>query len=412
MKSQSNNLLTIFFTAIFLIGCGGGGSEGEKQSTNKNITISRLPTTASINEGELVTLSLNTQGDDSNALSYDWEVKRNNEQISFSGQNTDTITFISPDVVNTGTISVSVKIDLSNGVLIGPKSQQSLITINDLNPPAEIQAYELAKTTVLPEVEILDTSSFISESTWVMTNYTTSNYTDDNAEYTIQQTTIVPFTIKNTDAHNINLMSCGADIPNRINITNYGVNKICNEESRSVKYYQEDENLRLELMCENKVVQASNFKKISNTNKTDLGELSLKFDTYNDQSTVTDICGTVTINEIRTAGSNNEGLITSNVTLISEYLGEPLEISIDLAEEPEFNLFLFFAQRNSAIKLNGVTLNSSMLPTIDNIKEQSSGSVTITSFSLPSLTGRFDINITDKNDSIENVESEFTLILE
>lgn len=402
----------ITLITIILTGCGGGSSDDNQPTTNQKITISALPLTYSVNEGENVTISLNTLGDDSNALSYDWELKNNNQTIPFVGQNTDTISFTAPDVVNSGTITVSVKIDFPNGTLIGPNNQQSLITIHDLNPPAETQAYELAKTTNLPEVTQLDISHLLVESTWIMTNYSTLNFIDNDTEFTLQQTEILPFTVQSADINDLNILSCGKSNESTISLSNYADGITCEAENQVTKYYQDNDNMRLEVICGEKIVQASNLKKISDIKTTDLGELSIEFDTYSDQPATTDVCGVVTVNELRFADSNSEGLITSNITLISQYLGEPLEVSLDVDDTPEFNVFLFFSQRNSELKFKGAAFKNSMLPTINNITEQDSGSITITSFSLPSLTGRFDIDVTDIDGDIENVKGEFNLVLE
>ena len=111
----------LLVSLICISACSSGGSGEDskpRDSSNrlKEITINGLDYGLSkeFYEGETVTVSLNAQGDGASSLSYDWTVE---DGIDFRGQNTDTITFIAPQVTGYDSISVSVELSLDGGTL-------------------------------------------------------------------------------------------------------------------------------------------------------------------------------------------------------------------------------------------------------------------------------------------------------
>ncbi|KZN51154.1 hypothetical protein [Pseudoalteromonas luteoviolacea] len=57
----------------------------------QNITYEALPAILTVNEGETICLSLNTNGEGVNGLKFNWTVKYLNQDVTVTGQGSDTI---------------------------------------------------------------------------------------------------------------------------------------------------------------------------------------------------------------------------------------------------------------------------------------------------------------------------------
>lgn len=156
----------IITTALTLLSACGGGSSNNASKDNENFTYQPLPTRMSVNEGDPVSLTLNIAGEGANQVVFNWQIE---DDIVFSGQGTDSISFIAPDVERLKDIRVQVKLDDSNSRIIGFSDQDTFISIRNtdlvIGPNINEQRLDLPKVTTLNYNGLTDQSTWFHEQT-------------------------------------------------------------------------------------------------------------------------------------------------------------------------------------------------------------------------------------------------------
>ncbi|WP_370980556.1 hypothetical protein [Agaribacterium sp. ZY112] len=266
--------LLLALTTLTLFACGGGGgdsSNSEAPKTLTNITVDDLSRySLTVNEGQTVTLSLNTQVEGSADVAYDWQISFKGDDVAFTGQNTDTISFVAPEVDMPGSVSVSVEISLENGTLLGDNRQRTSVIVEDTNPNPTTLVAPTAFTIDKPEqVSSLDGSVFSSESEWEFTQFYVSN---TEAEVYFHSTKEI-FSIDAGDG--VELCTQGETVALADFLDRRSVECFAEEE---VSFFQEADTLVVEYSCDGLLVEAKSFVK-----KVDaLGSLDMSFNSLDD----------------------------------------------------------------------------------------------------------------------------------
>ena len=380
LTSFRNKMITMTIATTILVGltgCGGGsggGSDTEKSGGLSNITVTKLSDLPSkYNEHQTITLSLNTQGKGANDVTYNWEVEFSGKALTFSGQNTQTISFTAPEVDDIETVRVSVTLGLRNGELLGRNRYFTSLIISDLDPlKASSRAIiENGLSTDLPEVGSLNTALMSEGTTWRLNRYdnhsTLANFAFLGERYIATQQ-ITYFDKGN--AGDVGFRNCGSNIiepfaPSLTQITCGGTFKR--------KFYQSTTAFRIEESCDGKVGFANNFTKLRDTQTDSFGEVSLTLTNYNDFSTTANLCGVVTeVLVISHEDDNNDGnpdnafSAATFAELHGQYEGSPIKISIkvdDVKSYWSYSLSDFLDDNNR----NDITFDSPVLNKINNI---------------------------------------------
>lgn len=421
MKFPKNfySTLLLIITSSILVACGGG-SGGSSPSVSGGvdlITFTDFPLFVSAEEGATVELSLNTSGEGAEDLSYDWEITANDDaDIAISGQGTDSISFIAPEVDVTSTIRVEVQVSSSNIQLIGQDNFSTNVTILNLNPSPTVNEYEVGMTTTLPEVDAIDFSNIMPSSTWLVRQYTKQNTTLEEVDTVISTVSRELFHVTNTSVENtLNLSFCGTPNSFEFDISDTS-NFIFECESGNIdtKFYQENNDFRNELSCDGEVLSATDFIFISDEPRTDFGELEITFDTYASLELTNNVCGSTVVANISQEATASQAAIelnTSSVTLVSEYQNQDIEIVLALDDSNFFGIYFLDDSFNS-FGLVSTTIFSDALPTISGILNDTAGSITLRSSSPLGVEGNLTIETTDTNLAEENIEAEFSLSFE
>jgi len=366
-------------TAILagLTGCGGGsggGSDTEKSGGLSNITVTKLSDLPNkYNEHQTITLSLNTQGKGANDVTYNWEVEFSGKALTFSGQNTQTISFTAPEVDDIETVSVSVTLGLNDGDLLGNKRYSTSLIIYDLDPlKASTRAIiENGLSTNLVEVDSLDTALMSEGATWRLNKYydqpTLANFGFLGERYIATQQ-ITYFNKNNSGELGFN--NCGSATVEPFAPT---LTQISCGGTFERKFYQSANAFRVEEVCDGKVGFANNFTKLRDTQTDSFGEVSLTLTNYNDFSTTENLCGVVTeVLVISHEDDNNDGnpdnafSAATFAELHGQYEGSPIKISIkidDVKSYWSYSLSDFLDDNNR----NDITFDSPVLNKINNI---------------------------------------------
>ena len=414
MKRPKNfySTLLLIITSSILVACGGGsgGSSGPVSGGVDLITFTSLPFFVSVGEGETVSFDLNASGDGAEDLSYDWEVTSDDANIIISGQGTDSISFIAPEVDANGVIRVQVQVSSSNTQIIGQDNFSTNVTVINLNPLPTTREHEVGMTTTLPEVDAIDFSSIMPSSTSLVRQYTKQKLTLEDIDTVISTVSREVFHVTNTSVENtLNLSFCGSqdtfdfDISDTSNFTIE-----CESGNIDRKLYQENNDFRNELSCDGEILSATDFIFISEEPRTDFGDLEIMFDTYAALEITGNVCGSTVVANVSQEATE---LNTSSVTLVSEYQNQNIEIFLALDDSEFFGIYLLNEIFNSS-GLVSATISSDALPTINNVLNNSSGSITLSSSSPSEIEGSFRIKTTDTNLAEENIEAEFSLSFE
>lgn len=244
------NCLLFSFIVLGSIACSSGGGdsdEGGGSTGFNNIEISSIPRFLQVNEGEPVTIDLNSRGDDLGGLTFDWSV---GGDISFSGQNTDRIQFIAPEVDSNTPISISVEIDSDKINLLGNTRQMATLTVLDITP-VKTNAGSLAETD-LPEVDAIDKTRISDQpGRWQISNL---EFSDLGIEGVKSEIEILFETVLNKG-----IFERSCDLPSLELATAFDLSseeEDCVGEAISYKHYQNDIAARSELYCGIDIVSA------------------------------------------------------------------------------------------------------------------------------------------------------------
>ena len=410
------SILLLITTSTLLTACGGGSGDSSTSTSGgiDRITFTDFPLSVSAEEGATVSFDLNTSGDGAEDLSYDWEIITNDDaDITISGQGTDSISFIAPEVDITSTIRVEVHVSSSNIELIGQDSFSTSVIIVNLNP---VNEYEVGMTTTLPDVDTIDFSHIMPSSTWLVRQYTKQNTTIEGIDTAISTVSRELFHITNTSVENtLHLSFCGKQDTLGFDISNTS-NFIFECESGHIdtKFYQEGSDFRNELSCDGEVLSATDFIFMSDEPRTDFGELEITFDTYAPLETTTNVCGSIVVANISQEATESQAAIelnTSSITLMSEYQNQDIEIILALDDSAFFGIYFLDESFNSS-GLVSTTIVSDALPTISGVLNNTAGRIMLSSSSPSGAQGSFDIDTTDTNLAGENIEANFSLFFE
>ncbi len=390
----------LFSLLLALTACGGDGGSGGTDTNGgglNRISYTELPLSSEADEGTQVQLSLNTSGAGSNDLSYEWEVTFQGQDLPFQGQNTDTITFIAPQVDNPASISVSYELELKNGTLLGPNRGFTSVSIVDLNPP---KFYETGKTTTLTEVSALDLSMELTGSTWRVNEFKTWDTVIEGEDVTYTTSTQTAVYLGENDSYTY----CGV-LDTSEQFSDVAPDATCDTDP-TVKYYQGDDEFRVEATCGSDIVLARNFYKLNDGRSESFGELSLQFDNYTNLEFAALSCGEIITANV-TAVSDGSVYEFGVITLYSEYESLPLVLQLGLDDFPRMP----FHSISSLSQSNTLKILSTEIPTIYNILADS-GMLTWNERDTTALEADISAEITDNNGATESVDGAFSLSFE
>ena len=405
--------------AIFITACGGevatdspfnDQTDTDSESSNQ-ITVSRIQGPREAEENRTVSFFVTAEGNGADNLTYDWEVSHSGSNINFSGQNTNRITFNTPDISGSSTIQVRLNYELSNGTLLGNNSDLHSLIIFEQQPASHIA--ETGKTTELPEVTTLDLSNMTGTSTWSKNEYIEEIETVGNTTTTfdIATNSIVYIT---PDGGRLTERDCVNSTETTLLSNIENTSAFCANGSGDIRYYQADDAFRAEVTCSNNIAYTANYKRISNEVRTNLGRISLNFQTYNDLETTDQTCGAFsTMQGLTTSPDSPIQLLTyaSTYLIKTEYENEPLTISL-VTDRALGSNFVFLGSFFDPELSNAITFQSLMLNGIDRQTGNDNGVINFFFSTFNRVNGDFEVGIRDASNNVETVEAEFVLFFD
>ncbi len=404
-------MFVVSILSILLTACGGG-SGGSEEGGVKTLTYQKFATYSYADEGDTVRLSARIEGDGANSVDYLWEVSFDGQPLEFTGQGSNTISFIAPDVTVIGFVDVNVEFSLDGSSLIGTNNDRTTVRINDLDP-IERQA-QYGRTTVLPSVESLDFSQWVTGSTWRILQFESELASVNDLDFRINRSfqEIAELSLLQS-GDGVSLSGCGTKSLRTLTPATISSISLCPVNESVVNLYQGDSAFRFEYSCDSEVVYAEEYTLISNETQTNFGSLSLDFEFREDLDT-TEVCGKTRVSEsLASADPTADPILTlSSIQLYTEYQGEPLQVMLDLEDDLSFGLS-FFSEIFDENNFNSVTLGSDALPNLSGVEESNErGDLTLLSTNILNISGEFEANFTDAVGGSESLEAEFTLRFE
>ncbi|MCF2857519.1 hypothetical protein L1286_08565 [Pseudoalteromonas sp. SMS1] len=409
---KTNKLLVVAAMALSLSACGSGGSEDAPSTAEvQNITYEALPTLLSINEGEVVRLSLNTKGGGAHTLKFKWTVKYLNQDISFSGQGTDTISFTAPDVEQQG--SIEVRVDLEEGQsqkTFGFQNQYTLLSVKDLDITVTPPISDLG---LGEEVSHIDTSVLTIGSTWIETHKSNFRVNQaDNSYNKVDATLIRSFIVNSADQsmQTVNTEYCGFDDLNRIELNASVLSAECSKGEISTQLFQQNNRFSIVQKCDGDIVGLSTFQKKSSDNVTSFGSLNLRFEHYSDIQTQ-EVCGVVATANVKAYSADNRETASTDSTairLITQQAGNDFELQFAFNDSPNrllVSLNSFFDENNKA------TMRSLAYPELNASSDRGMMELDLQN-TISHIKSEFNFTVQKTTGSAEKVEGEFELILE
>ncbi|WP_125561300.1 hypothetical protein [Pseudoalteromonas rubra] len=325
--------------ALSLAACGGGSDAGDTPSTSLNenrVTYTELPSFIDVNEGEEVTLSLNTTGNNAKNLTFTWTVRGVNGDVPFTGQGSDTIKFTAPEVSQQSSLSISVKLEDSSNV-IGFVNQFSSVSVADTD--TNIIAPQPNTSNV---VEALDLSVLTFGSTWTETAHQyIKTQRDDGGFNNVVVKLTRPMDIINVDQNDpaFTARVCGEQQNSSVKIAEFYTDIDCTEGTGSTVLTQNENSFTITRMCGENVAATSTFKHVSDTQKDSFGQLSVNFTNYPELSETAQVCGiiaTTTVEALEIGGTNVvDSATATTLRLASEYEGSPLLLKFVMDDAPD-----------------------------------------------------------------------------
>lgn len=250
LRLSAKAFLPLLLAAPLLNACSNGGSEGDTPQFEPMpaITVSDLRFSQQYYEGEVVTLSLNAEGDAASRLSYHWKVSGG---VEFQGQNTDTITFIAPQVTGQKLVRVEVEMTLDNGDgrLLGSSRRSASVLVLDTDPPSIVaQGFQ----TDLPEVEALDLSLLVDAAVFAFNVFEQNEVNLGDEPIDVQRVSKITAVSQSSDTGSETLRLCGelgTLLLSQFSFPLEGPAECASD--ISLKYYQEGASVRVEAYCNN-----------------------------------------------------------------------------------------------------------------------------------------------------------------
>lgn len=401
-------ILTTLLT--LLSACGGGSSDGVVQEVAE-LTYQPLASTMTVNEGETVNLTLNLTGEGAKEVKFDWQVEGD---ITFSGQGSDSISFVAPEVDTIRSIRVQVKLADSNSRTIGFSSQSIFITVQNIekitDPDNNGEESDIPVVTALNFNELNDASTWFHETTQF-----TSTLNEDGTTTTIetQQLSLVHIETVNVATETVSLSECGLSGTVDLIVPSYRESNDCGDLQSSLIIRQSEGKFRLERMCGENLVAASTYTKKSDDRSNSNGELNIDFSTYDDLEKTSDVCGIVATAEVKSFDSNSTLSGTANASvlrLFTEYQGNPLELKFQIDKFPTAG---FASLSTGFLNDNFAKIFSNVLPDINNLSESDFGSIKFDfDNDEKNIKADFDFFVTSRAGSRETIEGDLMLVFE
>jgi hypothetical protein len=401
-------ILTILLT--LLSACGGGSSDEVVQKVAE-LTYQPLANTMKVNEGETVNLTLGLTGEGAKEVKFDWQVEGD---IPFSGQGSDSISFVAPEVDTIRSIRVEVKLADSNSRTIGFSSQSIFLTVQNIekitDPVNNGEESDISVVTALNFNELNDGSTWFHETTQF-----TSTLKEDGTTTTIetQQLSLVHIETVNVSTETVTLSECGLSGTVDLVVPSYREANDCGDLQSSLTIGQSEGKFRLERMCGENLVAASTYTKKSDSRSSSNGELNIDFSTYDDLDKTSDVCGIVTTADVKSFDTDGTLSETANATvlrLFTEYQGNPFELQFQINRFPTAgfaSLYTGFSSDNFA------KIFTDVLPDIANLSESKYGSIRFDfDNDKTNIKADFDFSLTSRAGPGESIEGELTLVFE
>ena len=414
MLSSKNILKKItsplFYTlsVTLMLGCGGGGGDSSSDDNDsgglQEITYTELPR-LTVNEGERVEYDLNINSRFHDDMTFDWSVSLSGTQIEFEGQNTDSISFIAPEVTGDRSVSVSVAMSLNEGNLLGNDRVLTSLIVLDLDPQPP---YVVSLNPDLPSVSTIDQTQFPSESTWQKYEYQASEIAENDNDF------LVELNLRNithiyNQAGEITESDCVRP-SSRLDFLDTTSNheNACSADDLKTTYYQGENAIKVVAMCGDNYVFAQYYEKITDGIRSGFGELNIEIEGYPNLNEPQEVCpGT---REVKLSYPENDQLLPSYASLVHLYTlyeGSPLLLELVYPDDLTSANIIIDDQENHRVKLN-----SNQLPTLDDIQASNVDRIIVTAFSDFDFSGSFSAEITDTNDSLINVSGDFRIDIE
>lgn len=401
-------ILTTLLT--LLSACGGGSSDEVVQEVAK-LTYQPLASTMTVNEGETVNLTLNLTGEGAKEVKFDWQVEGD---ITFSGQGSDSISFVAPEVDTIRSIRVQVKLADSNSRTIGFSSQSIFISVQNIEKITD--PVNNGEESYIPVVTALNFNELTDGSTWFHETTQFSNELNEDGTTTTvetQQLSLVHIETVNVSTETITLSECGLTGIVDLVVPSYQEGNECGDLQSSLIIRQTDSEFRLERLCGNNLISASTYTKKSDDRSNSNGELTIDFSSYDDLDKTSEVCAIVATAEVKSYDTNStlSGTAKASVLrLFTEYQGNPFELQFQIDRLPTAG----FASLSTGFSSdNFAKIFTDVLPDITNLSESKFGSI-IFDFDndKTNIKADFDFSLTSRAGPLESIEGEFTLVFE
>ncbi|MDZ7924933.1 MAG: hypothetical protein U5M23_12975 [Marinagarivorans sp.] len=418
------NFLRILFGSYLLAslaGCGSGGGGDDQQKTQntnegfKQISITSLRNQkTNYNEGEQVVISLDTQNPSSATVTYDWTVSAvSGGAINFTGQNSDTIRFIAPQVEGDLAISITVKLGLNGGQLLGGNSEFTTLFIKDNNPMYLVGGNAFRKP--LPSVNAIDLTGLEPKGTWLMTEYNRDNINLEGVNTPITRHAADRFLMfSDQDASgNYTISQCGSALAlpftQLVNSTAHLLFRDeCVDATITQKYYRDNNDFMVEQYCDDQLVGATHYQYLTAGHRNNLARLSINFDSHDTLEQLSNVC--IEARRILGRAQGYQDIKLSSLSIAANYQEKPIELAFDLNGALGFGTYHvgFF----DSTKENSMMLSSSQLAFL-NPESIEDGRIQVSKANADgSLEGEFEGEFKNEDGDLESLNGTFLLDLE